>query len=142
MDSLIAPDTRPYLGFTQPSIGSSSSLIFLAVTRRSKKEKKMPLSVGILAWNVKNLRDRAYAGLPHETARNKALAKDADTTLSQIQRILACELAAGIDMIEALATALHVQPKELLTPYFDLGTDKAKPALPALESDSALLQRR
>jgi hypothetical protein len=46
------------------------------------------------------------------------LAKDAQTVLAQIQRVLQRTLAPGIDMIENLATALEVRPQDLLTPYF------------------------
>ena len=49
---------------------------------------------------------------------NRALAKDAQTVLAQIQRILALELSPGVDMIEQLAGALDVRPADLLTPYF------------------------
>ncbi len=142
MDSVIPADTRPYLGFTQPAIGSALRLTCSAVKRRSKIEKKRPLSVDVVAHNVKTLRDRVYAQLPNETARNRELAKAADTSLSQVQRILSCQLAAGIDMIEALANALHVRPQELLTPYFGLGTDVSPVEPPVSQPESAPLQRR
>lgn len=86
--------------------------------RKSKKDRPPAIIQGVLADNVRKLRDRKYAALPHETARNRALAKDAHTVLAQIQRILNLSLAPGVDMIENLATALEVRPQDLLTPYF------------------------
>jgi hypothetical protein len=109
--------------------------------RRSKKFKTPSLVVGILGQNVRDLRDQRYARLPHDTARNKALAKDADTTLSQIQRVIAGEVAVGVDLVESLATALRVQPRDLLTPYLAASME-GKPPPDAHMRDSALLQRR
>lgn len=86
--------------------------------RKSKKDRPPAIIQGVLADNVRKLRDRKYAAEPHETARNHALARDAKTVLSQIQRILALELSPGVDMVEQLATALDVRPADLLTPYF------------------------
>jgi hypothetical protein len=74
--------------------------------------------VRIVAENVAQLRDRAFADLPNVTARNRRLAKESDTTLSQIQRIVAEDVAAGIDVIERIAKPLKVSPQDLLTPYF------------------------
>lgn len=56
---------------------------------------------------------------------NKALAKLADTTLSQIQRVVKGESAARLDTIERIAKALEVRPQDLLTPYF-VAQQKAK----------------
>lgn len=109
--------------------------------RRSKKHKAPSLVVGILGQNVRGLRDQRYARLPHDTARNKALAKDADTTLSQIQRVIAGEVAVGVDLVEALATALGVRPHDLLTPYLAASMDGRMPA-DAQVRDTASLQRR
>jgi hypothetical protein len=86
--------------------------------RKSKKDRPPAIIQGVLADNVRKLRDRKYAALPHETAKNRALAKDSKTVLAQIQRILNLSLAPGVDMIENLATALEVRPQDLLTPYF------------------------
>ncbi len=85
--------------------------------RRSKRDKPDPLIRGFLATNVTALRDRKYGG-PSVTARNRKLAEKADTTLSQIQRVLSMELGTSIDLIARLARALDVRPQDLLTPYF------------------------
>lgn len=68
--------------------------------------------------NVRVLRDRQYADLPNETARNKQLAEDSGTTLSQIQRIIAQDLGTSVDYVEQLSHALGCRPQDLLTPYF------------------------
>lgn len=72
----------------------------------------------IIAMNVRALRDQRYAELPNETARNKQLAEDAATTLSQIQRVIAQDLGTSVDFVEQLSSALGCRPQDLLTPYF------------------------
>jgi hypothetical protein len=89
--------------------------------RKSKKDRPPAIIQSVLADNVRRLRNKKYAALPHETAMNRALARDAGTVLAQIQRILGLELSPGIDMVEQLAGALEVRPADLLTPYFANG---------------------
>lgn len=86
--------------------------------RRSKRDKPDPMIRGFLATNIRALRDKQYAEHTSVTAKNRALAKEADTTLSQIQRVLSMELGTSIDLIARMARALHVRPQDLLTPYF------------------------
>ncbi len=86
--------------------------------RRSKKDRPPSIIQGVVADNVKKLRDLKFADLPNETARNRKLAQDAGTTLSQIQRIILQTLSPGVDMIERLAAALDARPQDMLTPYF------------------------
>jgi transcriptional regulator with XRE-family HTH domain len=86
--------------------------------RKSKKDRPPALIQGILGANVRDLRARRYKALPTLTAQQRALAKSAQTTLSQIQRIESGALAPGIDMLELLALALEVRPQDLITPYF------------------------
>ena len=71
-----------------------------------------------LAANVKGLRDYWFSQIRSETARNKAVARLARTSLSQLQRITKAEKDIGIDRLEPLAMALKCAPHELLTPYF------------------------
>lgn len=73
------------------------------------------------------LRDIVYAELPNDTARNKQLARDADTTLSQVQRIVDLKLATGVDVVQRLADALGVRPPDLLTPYYRPPVDPYPP---------------
>jgi transcriptional regulator with XRE-family HTH domain len=72
----------------------------------------------LLAQTVETLRDQRYEKLPNPTARNRQLAKDADVSSSQIERVIAGTLGTSVDTIDALAKALDVRPQDLLTPYF------------------------
>jgi DNA-binding Xre family transcriptional regulator len=114
-------DGSSYLGFPQSRLATGLPVDFSPVeTRRSKKDKGPSLLRGHLAANVSILRDRhrRYRVLSNATARNKALAKDADVSPSQIHRIIKADLGASIDIVERIATALEVRPQDLLTPYF------------------------
>lgn len=73
---------------------------------------------GIVAENVKRLMDERFPSEPNKTAKSRALAGAAGTTLSQIQRILTQSVGTSIDIIESLAGAFEVRPQDLLTPYF------------------------
>lgn len=102
----------------QPLLGRKVGLACSYMARRSKTYKQQVVVRAILASNLKALRDQHYRELDTPTARNKALARDADTTLSQIQRILNSEVGTGIDLLEALAHVFSVKPQDLITPYF------------------------
>lgn len=117
-------DTRPNLGSAQPGRGPDGELICISVGRRSKKDRPPAFIQQVLSENVRALRDRKYPDVAHETAANKLLAKASDTSLSQIQRIIALEVAAGIDVVERLAIALGVRPQDMLEPYFAAQPDK------------------
>ena len=118
----MSADSRPYLGSLQPGSGPELSVTFAPVSESRDSKKNRPPTVirNVLAQNVKNLRDRVYADLGSETARNRVLARDSHMTLSQAQRIIAMELGTSIDYVEYLAHALKVRPQDLLTPYFTL----------------------
>lgn len=111
-------DTRPYLGLSQPRTGPIVSVASLEMARRSKKDKPEPAIRAFIAENVRILRDRTYAALPTETARNKKLAKDADCSLSQVQRAIAGRSGISVDFLEWFAKAFGVRPQDLATPYF------------------------
>ena len=111
-------DTRPNLGSAQPGRGPNGELICRSVGRRSKKDRPPAFIQQVLAENVRALRDRKYREAPHETAANKLLARASDTSMSQIQRILALEVAPGVDVVERIALAFDVRPQDMLTPYF------------------------
>jgi transcriptional regulator with XRE-family HTH domain len=85
--------------------------------RRTKRDKGTSPLRAVLGRNVAALRDARYSRLPHETARNKALALAAESSVSQIQRVITGEVGASIDVIDALAVALDVSVIDLLTPY-------------------------
>jgi len=111
-------DFRPYLGSTQPSTGSSLPVAFGNMGRKSKKDRPPAIIQAVLADNLLRLRDLKFGHLTTATARNKALAVQAGTALSQVQRILDQKLACGVDMLEQLAAVLEVSPCDLITPYF------------------------
>lgn len=90
----------------------------MSTSRKSKRLRPPSIARGVLADNVKRLRDLVFAVIDGETKRNEALAKNAHTTLSQIQRIINRDSGISIDGLEELATALGVTPRDLLTPYF------------------------
>lgn len=129
MDSGMSADTRPTIGFTQPGTGSLFRGPFRAMGRNSKGHRPPAMIRQVIAMNVRALRDQRYADLPNETARNKQLAEDAATTLSQIQRVIAQDLGTSVDFVEQLASALGCRPQDLLTPYF-LSTAHPPPEYP------------
>jgi hypothetical protein len=136
IDSRMVPQDRPYLGSPQPKAGSAPSPTMRRMGRRSKKDRPPALVQSVLKDVLKRLRDRKYAKERTETARNKKLAADSDTTLSQIQRILDLKLAPGIDIVERLAGALEVRPMDLLTPYFGLAQERDEPLMPGTAANN------
>lgn len=89
-----------------------------AMGRKSKKDRPPAIIQAVLADNMLRLRDWRFSEMPTATARNRALAKQSGTSLSQIQRILEQKLACGVDMLEQIASVLEVSPRDLITPYF------------------------
>jgi DNA-binding Xre family transcriptional regulator len=88
------------------------------VGRPSKSHQPQAVIRQVLAFNVEALRDKKFAALPNVTARNKELAKEAGTTLSQIQRVISKELGTSVDLVERISSALECRPQDLLEPYF------------------------
>lgn len=95
--------------------------------RKSKSHLPPSMLRGIVAANVSALRDRHYAVLPSVTARNRKLAEDIGTTLSQLQRIVAGTVGTSIDQIETLSKRLKCRPQDLLTPYYMQAMDSTPP---------------
>jgi DNA-binding Xre family transcriptional regulator len=119
MDVSMRAEGKPVCGFVQPGLGLKSPLFLAAVTTRRTKSQKAPSPLReLVARTVILLRDRKYRALPTVTDRNKALAKDADVSLSTIQRIVDAQAGASVDTLDSLAKALEVRPQDLLTPYF------------------------
>lgn len=87
-------------------------------SRRSKRDKRPGTLRVHFAENVKAFRDIKFKDATSDTAKNRLLAKAADCSPSQIQRILKSELGTGIDEIERIALALDAKPADLITPYF------------------------
>src|SRR5690348_15031649 len=95
-------ESKPESGFYQPGTGLMACVGFPLMTRKSKRDKGLSIAVTVVAQNVVSLRDEVFAAERTTTARNLALAKAAGTTLSQIQRIAAGQLACGVDLLESL----------------------------------------
>lgn len=108
------------------------------MTRNSKRDKAVSIAVTVVAKNVESLRDEVFAHERTVTAKNIALAQAAHTTLSQVQRVTKQEVACGVDLLESLARALKVEPRDLLTPYFR----KPPSHPPNRDQADAQLQRR
>lgn len=132
---------KPSLGSVQPETGSKYEIVYCCMGRRSKSQKPPTIIRATVAANVVTLRNRKYAAHGNETAMNRALARDAQTVLSQIQRIIGQKTGASIDQIETLAKALDCRPQDLLTPYF---SNTVAPSSPSRtnEDDGDPLQRK
>ena len=97
--------------------------------RRSKVEKSHGIIRQVLSDNVRTLRDRKFSGLHSVTARNRELARQADTTLPQVQRLLNGTLGTSVDFVESLGRVFSVSPADLLTPYVTTSSHaREKPA--------------
>lgn len=110
--------------------------------RRAKSLEPPPAIRTHFAENVRRLRDRVYVAAGSDTERNKALAKAARTSLSQVQRIVGAKSDPGIDALEKFAAALGCRPQDLVTPYFayrgvtdDPDGQEARPVRDAMFSD-------
>lgn len=86
----------------------------LGATKRRKVEGFMR---SILATNVKSLLAAHY---PTSTNRPLALAKDAGVSLSTVQRVLAEDVGASLDVVEAIATVFHLSAYQLLLSALDV----------------------
>lgn len=109
---------KPYLGFSQPSIGFSGAANISGMGRTTKKDRPPSLSRAVLSWNIANLRDEVFSDMRSKTARNKKLAEESGTTLSQIQRIIDQQVGTSVDQLDSLAKALKCSPADLMSPYF------------------------
>ncbi len=86
---------------------------------RNSKSKRPPTTIrAVIARNVSELRDKKYAYLATATDRNRALAEEMESSLSQVQRLVAGKVGTSSDAIEQLASVFYVEPNQLLIPYF------------------------
>lgn len=85
-----------------------------------KGKKKTPKVAGfmrgVLAENVLKLMAHHYK---ESTNRPMALAKDAQVSLSTIQRIISKETGASLDNIEAVAGVFHLSVYQIMVPSLD-----------------------
>ena len=70
----------------------------------------------VLSSNVMAALPIVYSAIPDLTARQRALARSAHTSLSTIQRICDGKVGASLDTVEFIARALDTTVTELLTP--------------------------
>lgn len=85
------------------------------------------------------LRDQKYKHLEKVTDRNEKLAKDADTSLSTVQRIAEGAVDIQLDTLYRIAMALDVRPQDLLTPFH---TARSPVELAQHPEEARTLQRR
>lgn len=83
---------------------------------KTRKHKTPGFHRRILADNVLKLMQKQY---PNAGNKPGALAKSAGLSLSTVQRVLAQDQGASIDIIEALAEAFDVSVYQLLLPALD-----------------------
>ncbi len=69
----------------------------------------------IVARNLDALLNQRYVKHRSKTAQERAFAKDAQTSLSQIQRARSSSTAIGIDVIERMADVLSVRVADMVT---------------------------
>jgi hypothetical protein len=86
------------------------------MVRSPKRPKTIGMLRFVLASNVAALLPIVFSALPDITSRQRALAKNAHTSLSTIQRICDGQVGATIDTIEFIARALNTTVTDLLTP--------------------------
>lgn len=86
-------------------------------TRGPKRRKVPGFYRSILAVNVRALMELHYAS---ESNKPKKLAKEADVSLSTVQRILAKETGATLDNIEAIAGVFDLTVYQLLVPELNI----------------------
>ena len=81
------------------------------------KNPKVPgLMREVVKANIRSLMERVYKDSRN---RPKSLAKDAEISLSSVQRMLEGTTGATIDNLEAVASALDVSVYQLLLPNLD-----------------------
>lgn len=97
------PHFRPVFGSAQPAVGFCDAIPFADMAEKVKRPKIGGVMRGILAANIRYLMDVRFAASGN---RPMALAKRAGISLSSVQRIVACDVGASIDNIEAIAAAL------------------------------------
>lgn len=117
-----AREHRPIVGYGQPANGSDGRLALktmakggkTGVTKRRKAEGFMR---AVVSNNVRLLLAKHY---PLSTNRTKALAVDAGVSLSTVQRVVAGEVGASVDVLEQIANVFQLSVYQLLVPSLDV----------------------
>lgn len=92
----------PQLGFDKESTG---------MPKKIARIRTAGATAQAAANNIARLMEARYAGCPNKPA---ALAQDAGVSLSTVQRCTDGRHSTSVDVLEAIAWALGVQPFELL----------------------------
>jgi hypothetical protein len=110
-------DGKPTFGFLQPTFGDVAGLPYAAMKGQTKRPKYAAVRTRrIIAENVIARMETRYHGIGDKF---KALAEDAGTSLSTVQRATDPDhYATGItvDVLTQIAMALRCEPYELLMP--------------------------
>ncbi len=86
--------------------------------KRHPKTPKLPgFMRSVLAHNVEELMHRHFS---MSSNKPKALAAQAKVSLSTVQRIIAAEVGASLDNIEAIASVFEVSTYQLLVPNLNI----------------------
>jgi DNA-binding Xre family transcriptional regulator len=107
--------TIPTFGFPQPTFGVSAALAFTVVKGQTKRPKYV--AVRTRRTIAENIVARMKVRYAEAGDRTKALAEDAGTSLSTIQRATNPDrYATGItvDVLTQIAMALRCEPEDLL----------------------------
>ena len=110
----MAHDTKPFLGSPQPYSGFQSSVRFPRMGRPKKSGPPARIQLAI-AHNLRTLIGRRYDKTKSLTEAHRKLAKDAGTSLSQVQRAIKGDSAIGVDTLERLADTFNVRAIDLAT---------------------------
>lgn len=114
----MTPDLIPFFGCTQPTLGSNAKLGYsVMATGRAKRPKYAAVRTRrVVAENVLLRMNQRYTS---NTDKYKALAEDAGTSLSTIQRVTQPDVygvGITVDVLTQVAMALRCEPHELLIP--------------------------
>lgn len=109
-------DTKPTFGFPQPTLGQDAELASWSMAGNTKRPKYTALRTRRTI--AANILKRMEARYPSVGDKYKALAEDAGTSLSTIQRATAPDrYSTGItvDVLTQIAMALRCEPSDLLS---------------------------
>lgn len=124
MDSAIAAESIPNLGYSQPSYETNCLLSSsdMAAKKEGKRGTRPPSTAAIrlrnlLADNLSRLINERYpiARYSGKAEQEKAFAKDAGVSWSTVQRALDPEKGKTIDILADLASGLEIPIIELLS---------------------------
>ena len=108
-----------------------------------KRKPKMPKMAGIMrhvvALNVKGLMERVYKDEPNKPQK---LADESGTGLGTIQRVIAGEVGATVDTLEAVSLALNVSTYQLFVAGLDPDAPQKVPGAEKAEQKIFVIARR